>query len=86
MDLEIFKCCDYTMFLSLFIHVYMGDFVPLVRINQELYDKIQAIMKRTGWRSIGYTLNVLLESVHPEDFGSYQFESKVIIRIKKGEE
>jgi len=58
-----------------------GDLMPLVRINQELYDKIQAIMKRTGWRSIGFTLNKLLENVKSEDFFTYQ--SEVTIKIKK---
>ena len=57
--------------------------MPLVRISQELYDKIQAIMERTGWKSIGFTLAKLLENVEAEDFFSY--ESEVVIRIKKGE-
>lgn len=56
--------------------------MPLIRVNQELHDKIQAIMEKTGWRSIGYTLDRLLEHVKSEDFFSY--ESEVIIKIRKG--
>lgn len=57
--------------------------MPLIRVSQELHDRIQAIMAKTGWKSIGFTLDKLLENVVPEDFFSY--ESEVIIRIKKGE-
>ena len=57
--------------------------LPLVRISDELYDKIQAIITKTGWKSIGFTLDKLLENVKAEDFFSYK--SEVFIKVKKEE-
>lgn len=58
--------------------------MPLVRISDELYEKIHQIIKKTGWKSIGYALDRLLENVNPEDFPSYKWECEVLIKGRRG--
>jgi len=58
--------------------------MPHVRISDSLYKKLQEIMRRTGWKSIGYALDKLTENVNAEDF--FSFESEVIIKISKGDD
>jgi len=58
--------------------------MPLVRISDSLYVKIQRIIERTGWRSIAYALDKLTEQVEPEDFSRVQVE--VLLKVVETDE
>jgi len=58
--------------------------MPLVRISDSLYEKIQRIIERTGYKSIAYTLDKLTEQVKPEDFSRVEVE--VVLKVVERED
>lgn len=41
--------------------------MPHARIPQDVYEKIMAIKDKRGYRSFGFTLQVLLGNLNPDD-------------------
>lgn len=56
--------------------------MPVVRVSQQLYDKIRLIMKATGWRSPAYVLDKITKDVRVKDFSEVGI--RIVVQVENG--
>lgn len=56
--------------------------MPIIRVSQQLYDKIQRIIKVTGWKSPSYVLDKITRDIKVEDFSEVGI--KIIVEVEDG--